>query len=381
MDTENDITGLQLRSLIRSSGDFELRLVPVAIPEPEADEVVVRVEAAPLNPSDIGLLLGAADITTAKSSASGDTAVVTATVPETAMKGMAGRVDQALPVGNEAAGTVVKAGASEAAQALLGKTVALMGGAMYTQYRTMKAAGCIALPDGITAAQGASFFVNPLTSLGMVETMRREGHKALVHTAAASNLGQMLNKICLKDGIDLVNIVRSPEQEKLLRGLGARHVCDSTSATFMDDLTQALAETGATLAFDAIGGGKLAGQILFCMEAALSKTAKVYSRYGSTTHKQIYLYGGLNPGPTEFNRNFGMAWGMGGWLVFPFIEKIGPVDAKRLRDRVAAELTSTFASHYTQVISLQELLQLDVLKATYKRATGEKFLINPNKVG
>jgi NADPH:quinone reductase-like Zn-dependent oxidoreductase len=381
MGIEGNITGLQLRSLIRTGGEFELSLAPVAIAEPGADEVVVRVEASPINPSDIGLLLGAADMATARSSGGGDTAVVTATVPEAAMKGMAGRADQAMPVGNEGAGTVIKAGASDAAQALLGKTVAMIGGAMYAQYRTMKAADCVALPDGTTAEQGASFFVNPLTSLGMVETMRREGHTALVHTAAASNLGQMLNKICLKDGIDLVNIVRSPEQEKLLRGLGAKYVCDSSAPDFMDDLTAALVATGATLAFDAIGGGKLAGQILFGMEAAASKTAKVYSRYGSTTHKQVYLYGGLNPGPTEFNRNFGMAWGMGGWLLFPFLQKIGAVDAKRLRDRVAAELTTTFASNYTQVISLQELLQLDVLMATYKRATGEKFLINPNKAG
>jgi NADPH:quinone reductase-like Zn-dependent oxidoreductase len=381
MDTEDAITGLQLRSLIKSNGEFELSLAPLALPEPAAEEVVVRVEAAPINPSDIGLLVGAADMATAKASGDGDTAVVTAMVPPNAMKAMAGRVNAALPVGNEGAGTVIKAGSSEAAQALLGKTVAMIGGGMYTQYRTMKAADCVPLPDGTTAVEGASFFVNPLTSLGMVETMRREGHTALVHTAAASNLGQMLNRICLMDGIGLVNIVRSAEQEKLLRGLGATHVCDSSAPSFMDDLTQALVDTGATLAFDAVSGGKLPGQILFCMEAALGRTAKVYSRYGSTVHKQVYLYGGLNTAPTEFNRNFGMAWGMGGWLVFPFLEKIGPVDAKRLRDRVAAELKTTFASHYTQVISLQDLLRLDILMATYKRATGEKFLINPNAAG
>ncbi|MEH2468667.1 NADPH:quinone reductase-like Zn-dependent oxidoreductase [Nitrobacteraceae bacterium AZCC 2161] len=374
-------TGLQLRSLITSSGELELSLLPVANPAPGPDEVLVRVEGSPINPSDLGLLLGAADPATAKVSGTADAPVVKATVPPAAMKAMAGRLDESMPVGNEGAGVVIKAGSSAAAQALLGKTVAMIGGAMYAQYRTMKAFDCLPLPDGTTAAEGASCFVNPLTSLGMVETMRREGHTALVHTAAASNLGQMLNKICLKDGIDLVNIVRSEEQETLLRKLGAKYVCNSASPTFMDDLTAALVATGATLAFDAIGGGRLAGQILTCMEIAANKTAKVYSRYGSTVHKQVYIYGGLDTRPTEFSRSFGMAWGMGGWLLFPFLQKIGQADAQRLRARVAAELKTTFASHYTKVVSLQEVLQLDNIAAYAKRATGEKFLINPNKVG
>jgi NADPH:quinone reductase-like Zn-dependent oxidoreductase len=374
-------TGLQLRSLITSSGELELSLLPVANPAPGPDEVLVRVEGSPINPSDLGLLLGAADPATAKVSGTADAPVVKATVPPAAMKAMAGRLDESMPVGNEGAGVVIKAGSSAAAQALLGKTVAMIGGAMYAQYRTMKASDCLPLPDGTTAAEGASCFVNPLTSLGMVETMRREGHTALVHTAAASNLGQMLNKICLKDGIDLVNIVRSEDQETLLRKLGAKYVCNSASPTFMDDLTAALVATGATLAFDAIGGGRLAGQILTCMEIAANKTAKVYSRYGSTVHKQVYIYGGLDTRPTEFSRSFGMAWGMGGWLLFPFLQKIGQADAQRLRARVAAELKTTFASHYTKVVSLQEVLQLDNIAAYAKRATGEKFLINPNKVG
>jgi NADPH:quinone reductase-like Zn-dependent oxidoreductase len=374
-------TGLQLRSLIKKSGELELSLVPVAIPEPAADEVVVRVEASPINPSDLGLLTGAADMSTAKVSGSGDKTVVTATVPESMMKAMAGRLDESMPVGNEGAGVVVKAGSSDAAQALLGKTVAMIGGAMYAQIRLMKAADCLPLPAGTTPAEGASCFVNPLTALGMAETMRREGHKALVHTAAASNLGQMLNRICLKDGIDLVNIVRSAEQAKLLRHIGAKHICDSTSPGFMEDLTQALVDTGATIAFDAIGGGKLAGQILTCMEIAANKTAKVYSRYGSTVHKQVYVYGGLDPRPIELNRAFGMAWGVGGWLLFPFLQKIGPAEGQKLRQRVAAELKTTFASHYTKVVSLQEALQLENIAIYNRRATGEKFLINPNKAG
>jgi NADPH:quinone reductase-like Zn-dependent oxidoreductase len=377
--TAEATTGLQLRSLIKSSGVLELSLKPVATPEPGADEVVVRVEAAPINPSDFGLLTGAADLATAKASGSGDTIVITATVPEAGMKAMACRLDQSLPVGNEGAGVVSKAGSSDAAKALLGKTVAAVGGGMYAQYRVLRAMDCLVLPEGTTPAEGASAFVNPLTALGMVESMRREGHKALVHTAAASNLGQMLNRICLSDGIDLVNIVRSAEQAKLLRGIGAKFVCDSTAPSFMEDLTQALVETGATLAFDAIGGGKLASQILTCMEVAANKTAKVYSRYGSTVHKQVYLYGGLNPGPVELSRAYGMAWGVGGWLVFPFLQKIGPADSQRLRQRVAAELTTTFASQYTKVVSLREALQLDNIAIYAKRATGEKFLINPNQ--
>jgi NADPH2:quinone reductase len=370
---------LQLRSLVRSNGELELSLHDEPIPEPQAHEVVIRVEASPMNPSDLGLLFGAADMTTAKASGSAERPVVTATVPERARPAMAGRLDQSMPVGNEGAGTVVKAGSSPEAQALLGRTVAAIGGAMYSQYRAVAVAQCLELPEGTAPADGASCFVNPLTSLGMVETMKREGHTALVHTAAASNLGQMLNKICQKDGIALVNIVRKPEQEALLRGLGAKYVCNAASPTFLDDLTQALVETGATLAFDATGGGKLAGQILGCMEAALNRTAKEYSRYGSTTHKQVYIYGGLDRGPTEFVRNFGMAWGMGGWLLFPFLQKLGAEGTQRLRARVVAELKTTFASRYTREVSLTEALQLDAIGVYGKQATGEKFLLNPNK--
>ncbi|MBU2287626.1 MAG: NADH oxidase, partial [Gammaproteobacteria bacterium] len=265
-------------------------------------------------------------------------------------------------------------------QALMGKTVAMLGGAMYTQFRTIAASQCMLLPEGATAADGASSFINPLTALGMVETMRLEGHKALVHTAAASNLGQMLNRICQKDGIALVNIVRKPDQEKLLREQGAKYVCDSSSPSFLADLTHALAETGATLAFDAIGGGPLASQILNCMEAALAKTAPAeYSRYGSNTLKQVYIYGGLDRSPTEIVRGFGMTWGMGGWLLFQFMQKIGADGAARLKQRVAAELKTTFASHYTREVSMVEALQPDAVAVYSKHATGEKFLLNPSK--
>jgi NADPH:quinone reductase len=377
----NGKTGLQLRSLIKKGGELEISLVDVLTPEPGPDEVVVRVEATPINPSDLGLLVGAADMSTAKASGTKEKPIITATVPEAAMRAMAGRLDESMPVGNEGAGVVITTGASDAAKALMGKTVAMIGGAMYAQYRCLKVNECLPLPAGTTPAEGASCFVNPLTALGMTETMRREGHKALVHTAAASNLGQMLNKICIKDGIALVNIVRSEEQAGILRKIGAKYVVDSTSPGFMDELTQALVETGATIAFDAIGGGKLAGQILTGMEIAVNKTAKVYSRYGSNVHKQVYIYGGLDTRPTELNRAFGMTWSVGGWLLFPFLMKIGAADGQRLRQRVVDELKTTFASHYTKVISLQETLELVNIAVYAKRATGEKFLINPNKAG
>ncbi|MGJ5121009.1 zinc-binding dehydrogenase [Bradyrhizobium oligotrophicum] len=372
--------GLQLRTLIKRSGELELSLVDVPTPEPGPDEVVVRIEAAPINPSDLGLLVGAADLTTMQASGTTDRPVIIAKVPEAGMRAMAARVDESMPVGNEGAGVVVKTGSSDAAKALMGRTVAAIGGAMYSQYRCLKLSECLPLPAGTTPAEGASCFVNPLTSLGMTETMRREGHTALVHTAAASNLGQMLNKICLKDGIPLVNIVRSAAQAEILRGLGAKYVVDSTSPTFMDELIAALVETGATIAFDAIGGGKLAGQILNAMEAAINKSGKhPYSRYGSNVHKQVYIYGSLDVRPTEITRGFGMTWSVGGWLLFPFLMKIGKADTERLRQRVVDELKTTFASHYTKVVSLSEALDPANLAVYAKRATGEKFLIDPNK--
>lgn len=381
MSNGTTTSGLQLRSLLRKSGDLEVSLTKVDFPDPGPDQVLVRIDATPINPSDLGLLLGPADLATAQSSGSGDAIKVTAKVPVAALASLAARLDQSMPVGNEGAGTVIKAGASDAAQALLGKTVSAVGGSMYAQYRVLKVVECQELPAGTTAAEGASWFVNPLTALGMTETMKREGHTALVHTAAASNLGQMLNKICQEDGIKLVNIVRSAAQAKTLRDIGARYICDSTAPTFLDDLTQALVETGATIAFDATGGGKLASQILACMEMALNKSASSYSRYGSTQHKQVYIYGSLNTGPTELVRSYGMAWGVGGWLLTPFLQKIGRAEQTRLRQRVVANLKTTFASHYTKIVSLPEALQLANVQAYSKRATGEKFLINPNKAG
>ena len=376
----NSGVGLQLRSLVKASGELEVSLAQVPIQAPGPDEILVRVEATPINPSDLGLLLGPANLSTAKVSGSGDEAVVTAQIPPQLMRAMAGRVDQSLPVGNEGGGVVVEAGSSPAAQALLGKTVGILGGAMYAQYRTVKAADALAVHADATPKDAASCFVNPLTALAMVETMRLEGHSALVHTAAASNLGQMLVKICVGDGVDLVNVVRSVEQSALLKSLGAKHVVDTSTPSFMEDLIAALTETGATIAFDAIGGGKLAGQILTGMEVAANQRAGgAYSRYGSTTYKQVYIYGGLDTGPTELNRAFGMSWGLGGFLLTPFLQKVGPAEVQRLRQRVADELKTTFASHYTAEIGLAEVLDPKVAAAYNRRATGEKYLINPNK--
>lgn len=371
-------TALELRSLVTDNGTLELSLHEVAVPSPAQDEVVVRVEASPINPSDLGLLIpSAADMSAATVAGTPDRPVVTAPLRDGALAGMAARVGISLPVGNEGAGTVVAAGESAQAQALLGKTVGIAGGAMYAQYRVVKAEACLVLPEGASAKDGASSFVNPLTALGMLETMRREGHSALVHTAAASNLGQMLVKACLADGVPLVNVVRKAEQEEILRGLGAVHVCNSSSPAFETDLVEALKATSATLAFDATGGGTLASQILNGMERAANATAAQYSRYGSSVHKQVYIYGSLDTGPTVLTRNFGMAWGVGGWLLTPFLAGAGPETIARLRARVAAELTTTFASAYTQEVSLAGMLKPEAFNSYLQKATGEKYLVTP----
>jgi NADPH:quinone reductase len=379
MSAEIPAEALALRSLVRADHTLELflELVPVSAPGP--DEVLIRVEAAPLNPSDLGLLFGGADMAAAEASGPAERPVITAPIPDAAMRGLGGRVGTPLPVGNEGAGTVVAAGASPAAQALLGQVVAAAGGGMYAQYRPVNVALCLELPAGATAIQGAGSFVNPMTALGMVETMRMEGHRALVHTAAASNLGQMLSRLCLEQQIPLVNIVRKPEQEALLRAAGAVHVLNSESAGFMAELTAALTATGATLAFDAIGGGRLASQILTGMEAAASAAAGGgYSRYGSAVHKQVYVYGSLDRGPTELIRNYGLAWGIGGWLLTPFLQKVGLARAAQLRDQVAAGLTTTFASSYTAQVSLPGALSLPAIAAYGRQATGSKYLITPD---
>lgn len=371
-------TALELRSLVNAEGALELSLVEVAVPRPEGNQVLIRVEAAPINPSDLALLLAGADMGAASVSGSAQRPVVTASVDPAWLRSMAARFGQSMAVGNEGAGTVVAAGETPGAQALIGRTVAVAGGAMYAQYRCVDAALCMALPEGTPARVGASAFVNPLTALGMVATMRKEGYGALVHTAAASNLGQMLVRLCLEEGVALVNVVRRPEQAELLRGLGATYVCDSSSPGFMADLVEALVATSATLAFDATGGGSLASQILTAMEAAASRDATTYSRYGSTTHKQVYIYGSLDRGPTVLTRGFGFAWGVGGWLLTPFLASLAPEEFGAMGARVANGLTTTFASHYTRDVTLAEALSPEAFLVYAKQATGEKFLITPN---
>ena len=370
---------LQLRSTITSAGQLELKLVDIETPAPLPNEVVVRVEAAPINPSDLGLLLGPADMTKAKVVGRPDARVVIAPIPPGLLPTVAARFDVSMPVGNEGAGVIVEAGSSDLAQSLLGRTVAVLGREMYSQFRVVKADACLPLPEGSTPAEGASCFVNPLTALCFLETMRLEGHTALVHTAAASNLGQMLQKICTADRVDLVNIVRRPEQVGLLKSIGAKYVVDSSAPSFIADLTAALTATGATLAFDAIGGGRLASDILTCMEAAARANESGFSRYGSTVHKQLYIYGSLGAVPTELRRDYGMAWGIGGWLLTTFLPRIGAEATERLRRRVADELKTTFASSYAKAISLAEALDLENIAVYSRRATGQKYLINPNQ--
>ena len=367
---------LQLRSTVTSSGQLRVMLAEVPMPVPGPDEVIIRIEASPINPSDMGLLFGLADLSNARMEGSAAQQALVADISAAAMRAMQARLDQPLPVGNEAAGTVVGAGSSAPAQALLGKTVAMLGGEMYAEYRCLSASQCMVLPAGVDARKGASCYVNPLTALSMPETMRSEGHTAIVHTAAASNLGQMLNRICIADGIALVNIVRKPEQETLLREAGARYVLDSSSEGFMPRLIDALAETGATIGFDAIGGGPLAGQILLAMEAAASRGAG-FSRYGSSTHKQVYVYGRLDLTPTVVPPGVGMAWGMGGYLLTYFLQKIGADGRRRLRERVVSGLDTLFASHYTREITLAQMLDIDTARACNAKSTGEKYLLVP----
>ena len=377
----SDQNSKEIRSKVTADGEIEISIATVTKPTPGEDEVLIRVEAAPINPSDLGLLLSfAADLNTINVSGSGDQTVTSMKIHPALMNAMKPRLDQSMPVGNEGAGIIEDAGAN--AKELIGKTVGLAGGAMYSQYRCVPASSCLVMNEGTSSKEAASSFVNPLTALAFVETMKMEKHSAIVHTAAASNLGQMLVKICKDDNIPLINIVRKPEQEKILKDLGAKYICNTSDADFMQDLIAALIETGATLGFDATGGGnngELPGQILSAMEIAANKTAKEYSRYGSDTYKQVYIYGGLDPSPTVLKRAFGMSWGLGGWLLTPMIGKIGMERFQQMRMRVAAEIKTTFASNYAAEVSLEEMLQPETIKSYAKQATGEKYLVSPHK--
>ena len=364
-------TSRQIRSLITEEAKLELSIQEHEVSDPKDDEVLIKVEASPINPSDLGLLLGPADVSTMESNGE----VVTMDVPQSLLRSVGARIGQSLPVGNEGSGTVVEAGKD--AEHLIGKMVGLAGGSMYSEYRCVKANACLEMNEGTSAADAASCFVNPLTALGMVETMRMENHTALVHTAAASNLGQMLIKICIDEGVPLINIVRKEEHVELLKSLGATHVCNSSSDNFMSDLVEALVDTGATIGFDATGGGNLSSLLLTAMEVAANKTATEYSRYGSDSFKQVYIYGGLDRSPTTLTRSFGFSWSLGGWLLTPFIGKIGPEKFQELRQKVADEIQTTFKSNYTKEISLEGVLEIENITEYAQQATGQKYLITP----
>ena len=377
----SEIHSKEIRSKVTSEGNIELSITQAELPIPSADEVLIKVEAAPINPSDLGLLLSfAADLSSISTSGSEDETVTSMKIHPALMGSMKPRLDQSMQAGNEGAGVIVDAG--ENVKELIGKTVGLAGGAMYSQYRCVPAASCLVMDEGTSPAEAASSFVNPLTALSFIETMKMENHTALVHTAAASNLGQMLVKICIADEIPLVNIVRKSEHVELLKNLGAEYVCNTSDESFMNDLVAALVATGATLGFDATGGGnngELPGQILSAMEIAANKTAKEYSRYGSDTYKQVYIYGGLDQSPTVLKRAYGMSWGLGGWLLTPMIGRIGMEKFGQMRMRVAKEIKTTFASSYAEEISFEEMLQPETIKSYAKQATGKKYLVNPHK--
>lgn len=377
----SDNSSKEIRSTLTNEGILELSIVNVEQPVPGDDEVLLKIEASPINPSDLALLITfAADLDSLSVSGEGDQTVASIKLHPGLLGALKPRMGQSMQVGNEGGGVVIDAGAN--AKHLIGKTVGVAGGAMYSQYRCIPAQSCLVMNEGTTSMQAASSFVNPLTALAFVETMRLENHTALLNTAAASNLGQMLVKICKDDGVPLINVVRKPEQVETLKKLGAEYICDTSADSFMDDLVNAIVATGCTLGFDATGGGnggKLPGQILTAMEIAANKTATEYSRYGSDTYKQVYIYGGLDMSPTVLNRSFGLQWGLGGWLLTPMIGRIGMERFGQMRERVAAEINTTFASHYTQEISLAEMLQPEIIRGYAKQATGAKYLVNPHK--
>lgn len=370
------IEGRQILSTLTADGAITAEIVPFTLPTPTGNQVVVRVEAAPINPSDLSMLFGPADIEQGEYSPG---KVVARMAPNFAAM-MRARHGLPLPMGVECAGTVIAAGDGAAAQAILGKRVSCVTRTAFATHAMTEAPMTIALPDDVTAAQGASTFVNPMTALGFVETMRRDGFSGIVHTAAASNLGRMLIRICAADGVPLVNIVRKPDQVALLRGLGAEHVLDSTAPDFQERLTDAIAATGAMAGFDAIGGGTMSSQILAAMERAAlrANTDQAFTLYGSNVPKKVYIYGALDLGPTILDRSLDFRWQLAAWLLPPFLASCEPEVARRLRARVLAELKTTFASHYEAQIDLDAMLSREAVLAYNARRSGEKYLLVPN---
>lgn len=363
-------TGKQLTTQLDADGTLTLQLNDKTWEAPKAGQVLIKVEATPINPSDLGLLFASADT---------DNAVYTpgkivAKMPDNATRAMKARHGIPMPAGNEAAGIVVAAG--EGAEHLLGKRIACVPGTAYATYALADTQMAFAVDDSVTAEQAASSFVNPMTALGFVETMKTEGFTGIVHAAAASNLGQMLVKICQEDNVPLVNVVRSDAQVKLLKDLGATHVLNMTDADYMPKLIDAIAETKAMIGFDPIGGGTVASQFLSAMEAAASRGA-AFSRYGSSEAKKVCIYGALDLGPTILNRAFGLTWDLSGWLLTPFMMKAGPEVVGRMRARVMKDLTTTFASHYKAHVTLEGMLTKEAVSEYNARRTGEKYLVTP----
>lgn len=370
--------GLQIVSTLSADGTLVIELADNPVPAPGIDEVLVRVEGAPINPSDLLTLMPGVDPAEARFEGTADRPRVIARLSEAATAARKGRFGQPLTVGLEGAGVVVAAGAN--AQAMIGRKVAALslGRALYGQYRVFAAAECTLLPDDVSTRQGAALFTNPLTALAIVEAARIEGHKALIHTAAASNLGRMLVRICAEDGIPLINVVRRQEHVDLLKELGATHVCNSSLPGFRDDLLRACKETGATIGFDAIGGGRMADHLLWAMEAAAISRMDFYSPYGSYEFTKVYSYGLLDPAPAEIHHmDYGLMWALEGFLMPAILEKVGPERNAELRQRVLAGAKTTFASHYTRHVSLAEVLHRDVMIGYHRQATGEKYLIDP----
>ncbi|MEO1043743.1 MAG: zinc-binding dehydrogenase [Pseudomonadota bacterium] len=371
-------TTRKMMSKAKSDGTLDLRLEEIPMPTPKPGELLVRVEASPINPSDLGLFIGMADYANATKGGTAELPTLSMPVPQFARGMYAPRLDQPLTVGNEGAGIVVAAGSPDH-EGMIGRAVAFATGDLYSDYCVVPVPVAIPLPDGVSPREGASSFVNPMTALSMTEVMRREGHKALIHTAAASNLGQMLNKICIADGIPLVNIVRKAEQAEILKGIGADYVVNSQDDDFFPQLVAAIEATGATLAFDAVGGGGLAGSIITAMELGLVKKMDEYSRYGSPVMKQVYIYGRLDLSPSTIPPSVGMAWGVGGFLLPNFLATISQEDRMKMGGRVMAQLKTTFASQYTDEISLTDVLNPDIIAKYDAKATGTKFLVNPTK--
>ncbi|NNL11607.1 MAG: NADH oxidase [Pseudomonadales bacterium] len=338
--------------------------------------MLIKVLAAPMNPSDLALLIGPGDVSTLQETGTADSPEVQMQIPDYAMPYLSGRLDQSLPGGNEGAGIVVAAG--DKAQNLMGKMVSVAGGQMFAEYCVAPGYACLEVADDCDARDVCSSFVNPMTVLAMLETMRADGFKALINTGAASNLGRMMIKVCQDDGIPLVNIVRREEHVQELQALGAEYVCNSSDDNFAEQLQEAIAATGAMIAFDCIGGGKLADQLLTAMEAVAARSQKDYSRYGTEVHKQVYIYGGLDRSATPLSRSYGLYWSVGGWLLTAALARFGMEKTIEFKTRVASELQTTFASHYTAEVSLAGALSGDAIRNYAKMASGEKYLVLPH---